>query len=248
MASNRELASETVLLLLHGLGATGAVWHGVAREFEKRADLTILAPDHLGHGAGAPAAPYTVEKLATAAFRHIPGHRRLFVVGHSMGGYVALALAGGGFGVQPQAILSIGAKLNFSDVEKARGADLASKPVRWFTTREEAEERYRLVSGLPKAQFPQDWCIERGVTSGDGGFHLAADPAVFGIVVPPFAELLSDARCPVHVARGEHDSIVSREECVALGREFDEYAGLGHNAQVEDPVRVARAIMALLEA
>src|SRR5690242_13991200 len=99
MASTRESGPDTVLLLLHGLGATGAVWHAAAREFEKRADLMILTPDHSGHGEGAPDAPYTVEKLASAALGHVPPHRRLFVVGHSMGGYVALALAGGGFGV-----------------------------------------------------------------------------------------------------------------------------------------------------
>lgn len=235
-------SGSAVVLLLHGLGATGAVWQGVERELARHKGVTTFAPDLAGHGSSSADAPYTLEKLAARVARDIPRHQRLFVVGHSLGGYVALALAGGEFGIQPSGAMSIGAKLSFSESERARGADLASKPVRWFTTRAEAEERYRLVSGLPAARFPEVCCIERGVAAGENGFRLAADPAVFGIVVPSFTQLLESARCPVRILRGERDALVSREECVALGLRAEELQGLGHNAQVEDPGRVAKII------
>ena len=80
-----------------------------------------------------------------------------------MGGYVALALGSGTDSVYGRpTVLSIGAKLNFSEAERARAAELAAKPVRWFATRAEAEERYRLVSGLPAARFPQAGASNEG--------------------------------------------------------------------------------------
>jgi pimeloyl-ACP methyl ester carboxylesterase len=242
MASMNDPRSGTLILLLHGLGTTGAVWHGVERKLAERGEVTILAPDLPGHGGSGADAPYTVERLAAAVSRGLPPHERLIAVGHSLGAYVALALGSGAFGVSPAALLSIGAKLNFSQAERARAVDLAAKPVRWFATRAEAEQRYRLVAGLPAAHFAQPWCIERGVVSGEGGFRLASDPAVFGIGVPPFADLLAAIRCPARIARGEHDEIVSREEIAALGCTTEDLAGLGHNAQVEDPARVVRLI------
>jgi pimeloyl-ACP methyl ester carboxylesterase len=169
-------------------------------------------------------------------------------VGHSLGGYVALALASGTYGVHPTAALSIGAKLVFSDADRARGAELAAKPVKWFATRVEAEERYRLVSGLPETLFPDAECIERGVREGEGGFRIATDPAALGITVPGFASLLATTRCPVRIARGEHDALVSREECRALGRNVAELPALGHNAHVENAALVAGLVEELLGA
>lgn len=235
----------TLVLLLHGLGTTGAVWSEVRRRLAAH-DRTILAPDLPGHGSSRPAPPYTLECLARGAIRDIPQHRRLVVVGHSLGGYVALALAGGAYGVHPVAALSIGAKLMFSDADRARGTELAAKPVRWFATHAEAEERYRLVCGLPETLFPDAECIERGVCEGEHGFRLATDPAALAIQVPGFASLLAEARCPVRIARGEHDALVSREECAALGRNVSELPGLGHNAHVENPELVADVIEELL--
>jgi len=127
----------------------------------------------------------------------------------------------------------------FSDADRARGAELAAKPVRWFATRTEAEERYRLVCGLPETLFPDAECIERGVCEGEHGFRLATDPAALAIQVPPFASLFAAVRCPVRIARGEHDALVSREECAALGRNVAELPGLGHNAHVENAALVA---------
>lgn len=235
------------MLLLHGLGTTGAVWSEVGRRLATH-DRTILAPDLPGHGTGPTAPSYTLDTLARGAVREVPQHRRLVVVGHSLGGYVALALASGTYGVHPAAALSIGAKLLFTDADRARGAELAAKPVRWFATHAEAEERYRLVCGLPETLFPDVECIERGVCEGEHGFRLATDPAALAIQVPAFGSLLAAARCPVRIARGEHDALVSREECAALGRNVAELPALGHNAHVENAALVADLVEEFLGA
>lgn len=239
-------AAHHTFLLLHGLGTTGAVWRGVERELRVNG-ATTLAPDLPGHGTAPAPAAYDVEHLAVAVAAGIPGRARVVVVGHSLGGYVALALASGAFGFMPAAVLSLGAKLNFSDADRARGAEIASKPVRWFATRADALARYRLVAGLPERIAADEAWLERGVIAGADGFRLATDPAAFAIAVPPFADLVARARCPVRIARGEHDAIVTRAEYTSLGLEALDLPGLGHNAQVEDAPRIAALVRTLLD-
>lgn len=234
-------ARHHTFLLLHGLGTTGAVWRGVERELGVNG-ATTLAPDLPGHGASPPPRRYDVEQLATAVARSVPPGATVVVAGHSLGGYVALALASGAFGFTPVAVLSLGAKVTFTAADRARGADVASKPVRWFPTRADALARYRLVAGLPEQIAPEEAWLERGVVEGPQGFRLATDPAAFAIEVPPFTELLAAVRCPVRVARGEHDAIVTREEYTSLGVDALDLVGLGHNAQVENAANVAALV------
>lgn len=238
-------STRTVVVLLHGLGTTGAVWRGVGHALERAGSFEILAPDLPGHGAAGAGAPYSVGRLAAAVAASIPAQRRLLVAGHSLGGYVALALASGWFGAEPAAVLSLGAKLVFSAADRERSADIASRPARRFATRAEALARYRLVAGLPETLAPDEAILERGVTADGDGFRLATDPVAFGIVVPEFHRLLAATRCPVLVTRGEHDTMVSSDDCRVLGMPTQDLTGLGHNAHVEDPERVASLIASL---
>lgn len=57
------------------------------------------------------------------------------------------------------------------------------------------------------------------------------------------AGLLAAAKCPVLMARGETDPLVTTEQISALGLEPVVLAGRGHSAHVEDPA----AVRALLE-
>jgi pimeloyl-ACP methyl ester carboxylesterase len=51
--------------------------------------------------------------------------------------------------------------------------------------------------------------------------------------------LLGRATCPVVLARGEHDQMVSDADLRALVREPVTLEGLGRNAHVEDPAAVS---------
>jgi pimeloyl-ACP methyl ester carboxylesterase len=236
-------AAPSRFLLLHGQGATGAVWGGVLRGLAAM-KLLADAPDLAGHGQGEPLEPCTLDGLARSAARNLAG-ARVIAIGHSLGGYVALALAGGGYGVEVGAVLSLGAKINFSAEERARLADLASKPARRFATREEALERYRKVSGLGVDIAPDETLLARGIRAVDQGFELAADPRSLALVVPSFATLRATARCPVMLARGERDPLVSRAEQLVLDPQAVDLPELGHNAHVEAPDTVLAVIAAL---
>jgi pimeloyl-ACP methyl ester carboxylesterase len=86
--------SGPALLLVHGLGATRATWDRVVDTLSAR--FTVIAPDLPGHGeSDPPAGDYSLGAHA-AAMRDLLvalGHTHASVVGHSLGGGVALQFA-----------------------------------------------------------------------------------------------------------------------------------------------------------
>src|SRR5205085_11151269 len=82
---------DSVVLLIHGIVGSAKQWDPVARLLAER--YTVLAPDLLGHGESAkPRGDYSLGAYA-ASVRDLLvalGHRRATVVGHSLGGGVAM--------------------------------------------------------------------------------------------------------------------------------------------------------------
>ena len=232
-----------VFLLLHGLGATAAVWSGVRRVIEQRALGRWVAPDLTGHGGSGWQHQYTVGGHAAEVAELVRDARELFVIGHSLGAYIALALASRWFGVEVTGVLGIGPKVTWSEADLQGSREIASRPVRWYATAEEAWARYRRASGLEAAVAPTDEWIARGVVKGEEGWRLSQDPRTFGVAGAPFDSLAKSARTHVILARGERDAMVSTAEIGAHASEAVEIAGCGHNAQVEKP----DAIVDLLE-
>jgi 3-oxoadipate enol-lactonase len=91
-----EEGSGDPVVLVHGLGSTGQdLWKKVLAELA--ASFRVLAYDLRGSGTSdAPPGPYSVEMLADdlQALLVELGYERVAVVGHSMGGGIALELAG----------------------------------------------------------------------------------------------------------------------------------------------------------
>jgi pimeloyl-ACP methyl ester carboxylesterase len=233
-------------LLLHGLGATGAVWRPVEALLAVRGECRRLAPDLRGHGAAPWQPSYSVGETAADLAPMLAGESDLYVVGHSFGGYVALALASGWFGVRLRGVLTVGTKLSFSADERARAAELARRPARVFASRAEALERYRKVSGLDETLAPDEALLARGTVSAGSGFRLAADPATLAVEVPPFAALLAAAQCPVLATRGEHDPLVSSAELCGVVAGAVDVPFLGHSLHVEAPQTLVALIDRLL--
>src|SRR6266511_2076186 len=82
------------LVLLHGLGASGAVWQSFARRLAPA--WAAVAPDFRGHGGSdKPAGSYDPQTLARDVGNLLYGLAMdaAPVVGHSLGALVGLALA-----------------------------------------------------------------------------------------------------------------------------------------------------------
>src|SRR5918992_2650325 len=82
------------LLLLHGIANSSETWERVAPLLAER--FTLIAPDLLGHGASAsPPGDYSLGAHASGARDVVTalGHERVTVVGHSLGGGIAMQFA-----------------------------------------------------------------------------------------------------------------------------------------------------------
>ncbi|MEV8509630.1 alpha/beta hydrolase [Actinoplanes sp. NPDC051475] len=231
---------EPLLILLHGLGATADVWAGWRPVLARRWPGRWVAPDLPGHGRSAPLPEYTFDNLA-AAVRPLVEPGRTVVLGHSLGGVVALALAAAGAPVA--AVAGLGIKVAWSDEELDRAQAMARRPVTWFATRDEAATRHLRVSGLAGLIDAGDPAVEAGLSEEDGRWRLALDGRAFGVGVPDMERLVIHSPAAVTLARGEHDPMNTDEQLGRYGVPVVTLAGLGHNAHVESPERC----LALLE-
>jgi pimeloyl-ACP methyl ester carboxylesterase len=86
--------SGPVVLLIHGITSSADAWQRVIPALAER--HTVVAPDLLGHGGSAkPRGDYSLGAYASGVrdLMAALGHQRATVVGHSMGGGIAMQLA-----------------------------------------------------------------------------------------------------------------------------------------------------------
>lgn len=82
------------VLLIHGIGDNAETWRGLIGPLSR--DYTVIAPDLLGHGrSDKPRADYSVAAYANAMrdLLSVLGIERATIVGHSLGGGVAMQFA-----------------------------------------------------------------------------------------------------------------------------------------------------------
>ncbi|WP_447776022.1 alpha/beta fold hydrolase [Variovorax boronicumulans] len=228
-----------LLVLLHGMGATGAVWAPLCAQADARWRGRWLALDLPGHGASDRQASYAIGQhaatVARAVLPHLQPEGRLVVLGHSLGGVIGLALATGWFGVAPHAVFAAGIKVAWSDDEVRRMETLAMQPAKKFATEAEARDRYLKVSGLAAIVDATSPVVARGVAQDGEGWRLAMDPLANAVGKPPLSELVGLARCPVHLGQGRHDALVTLEQTRSLDPEARDLGAHGHNVMVEAP-------------
>src|SRR5437762_601646 len=92
--SYRAGGSGPVLVLIHGITASAATWDDVLPWLAER--HTVVAPDLLGHGRSAkPRGDYSLGAYANGIrdLLEVLGHPRATIVGHSLGGGIAMQFA-----------------------------------------------------------------------------------------------------------------------------------------------------------
>ncbi|HEX6347697.1 alpha/beta hydrolase [Umezawaea sp.] len=219
------------LVLLHGLGATGGVWLDAARAWPG----AWLVPDLPGHGRSAPLAGCSFDALAAALAPVVPVDRPVAVLGHSLGGVVALALGSGRFGPAVDVVCGLGIKVRWTEQELAKAGELAGRPSKVFPSREEAAERALKVAGLWGLVPSDSPLVDDALVETSEGWRLALDPAAYGVGAPDMAALVAASRARVVLAAGERDPMCPPEHLLAVDPGGVVLPGVGHNAHVEEP-------------
>lgn len=234
---------DDLLVLLHGMGATGAIWSPLlaARPAGFRGRLLVV--DLPGHGASEGLDNYAMPEVAAAVAAAIGDYLapagRYRLLGHSYGGVVALELGAAavqGAGRAPDFIYGLGIKSVWrpAEIEGMRG--LAGKPPKPFPDAASARERYLKVSGLAALGAVGEQCSARGtVQSPQGHWQLAVDPAVYAVTAPDMGRLAQANRGRFALAYGVEDEMVDAADLARHDPQARALPGGGHNIMVNNP-------------
>jgi pimeloyl-ACP methyl ester carboxylesterase len=246
-----------VLVLLHGLGVNGAVWEPFVAHLAGWPGRIVI-PDLRGHGRSPQANAYTAAAHAADVAALVAGERAVYVIGHSMGAMIALAMTDGSHAVDVRGVFGFGLKIAWTDAELVKLTEIAHKPVKHFATREEAAARFLRTTGLAGLVGDGAPVVEAGIVADSGGWRLAADPRaglVVGASTAPHggdasahaAAVWRASTAPRRLACGQRDGMVTLDELRALDPDAIPLGDTGHNAHVEDPGLVFRAVTFLQE-
>lgn len=234
------------MLLLHGMGATGAVWRGVVAELGVCWAGRVMVCDLPGHGASARLDDYSFGAVAATLARAVSANGPVVVVGHSFGGYLALLLASGQYGLEVTGAVATGVKVRWTVDELERAASFAARPPSWFESFAEAQARYRRVAGLTEDVTAETADLARGVIEIDGRCRLSQDPRSAGVGAPDMTYALDRAASRTLLSRGAADPIVSREELLAIASAAIDIPGGGHNIHVQRPQAFVDHVLAFV--
>jgi pimeloyl-ACP methyl ester carboxylesterase len=243
-----EAGSGPPVILLHGLFGAGQNWGAIRAALAPR--FRVLTPDLRNHGASARAAEMSYATMAddVAATMDAAGVGRASVLGHSMGGKVAMALALAHPGRVERLVVADIAPVRYAPSLRGYVAAMQALPLRAGLARREADAA--LAATIPEAGIrafllqnlrfeadPPAWRL--GLTE-----IAAAMPAIEDFS-PPSGPHFDG---PALVMAGERSGYIRPEHDAAFRAlfpavRFVTVPGAGHWVHAENPA----AFLALLE-
>ncbi|MGY1810427.1 alpha/beta fold hydrolase [Blastococcus sp. SYSU D00669] len=236
------------LVLVHGGAAHSGWWDHVAPQLSSH---RVVALDLSGHGDSGHREIYDMRQWAREIVTVCEAEalHRPVVVGHSMGGWVAVTT-----GVEhPDAVAAVAyidSPLNDQPPEEARLAEMR-RPRRPHPDLDEAVARFRT---LP----PQDvvlpyigrYVARQSLRPVEGGWTWKFDPTFFGRRLL-LRDLLPQLGCPVALFRCEH-GLVSPEMAAEMGRLVPgtlpvvDLPDAGHHPMLDRPLALVTGLRTLL--
>lgn len=259
-----------VVLIVHGYLDTGRSHDALAALLLP--DHRVLALDWRGHGAsahvGAGGSYHLLDHMKdlTGILARIPvlvGRAVDVVVGHSMGGNIALLVAGSLPDVIPRLVLldTLGPPSEEVSAQPERlGSVLRAhgdvKPFKRLASRDEAVARVRATNPGLSEEGARRMTAHGVVENDDGTVSFALDDRLKGPAPVRYDERFYESLCarvtaPVHLVRAENGYVSLDDEpglsrarwldCVA-----ETVSDIGHNVHVDAPEACARAVRASL--
>ena len=238
------------IVLVHGGAAHSRWWDHIGPLLAQ--GRRVAAVDLSGHGDSGRRDSYSLddwarEVLGAAADGGITA--RPVVVGHSMGGFVALRAASM-FGTQLEGVIVVDSPVrDITPEELAAREKRAFGTLRVYPSRAELLARFHPVPDQPVIGYIADHVAATSIRQVAGGWTWKFDPRIFGSQQP--RELLTRLDCRVALLRAEH-GIVSAEMSEVmydrLGRAAPviEIPAAGHHIMLDQPIALVAAIRTLL--
>lgn len=249
--SYKDEGRGTPLLLLHGYCGSAAYWDDALPLLAAR--LRVVAPDARGHGeSDAPAGVYTMEQMAEDAVQVLDALdiSRAFVLGHSMGGYAALAFAER----YPDRLLGLGLVHSTTFPDDDTGKANRDK----VAARIAAEGMEGHIADLvPKLFAPDNLTPLQAQVARAKAIGLATSPqagigAALGMKERPDRRgVLERLEAPVLLLAGEADQVIAAEKRFPVaGPNVTQrlVEGAGHMSMMERPEAFAQAVVGFCEA
>jgi len=232
------------LLLLHGYPLDHHIWDKVTPLLENTFDLIL--PDLRGFGeSNTVDTPYTLDDFVSdliGLLNHL-GIEKTAVVGHSMGGYTALAFAR----LHPQRLTGLGMVSS-----QALADPPERKEGRYKTAQDVSDKGIQWVVDTMTTKLSPNAEIQKWARESMGG----QQPAAYIGALKAMAErqdasaLLSTFKFPVVIIHGDADELIpvdrAREMKSAVPQaQLIELKGAGHLPMLEEPEATAKALMSL---
>jgi pimeloyl-ACP methyl ester carboxylesterase len=240
------------VILVHGGAAHARWWDHIAPMIGGQ--YRVAALDLSGHGDSGRREAYSLEQWSAevVAVGSAAGMAaRPVVVGHSMGGFVALATAGrypdrvGGVAVIDSPVRER------TPEEIAAASQAAFGPLRVYPSRDEALSRFHTVpeqeDSLP---YVMEHVAQTSVRQVAGGWTWKFDPRIFGRLRPG-PELLRSVAARVAIFRSERGLVtpqIGAQMYELLGRVAPviEIPLAGHHAMLDQPLPLITGLRTLL--
>lgn len=255
-----------VLLLIHGITSSSATWDPVIPALAEHAH--VIAPDLYGHGGSdVPHADYSLGGFATQVrdLMETLGHDRATIVGHSLGGGVAMQFAyqyfehcerlvlvdSGGFGREVSRALRAGT---------LPGVELILPMIANRHVRNAGMAASRVLSRMPIRPRPRPSTVElaRGYSSLSESPTRAAFVHTLRSVVEPGGQrvsavdrlYLAEGR-PTLIVWGARDTVIPVEHAaraheVIQGSILEIFEQSEHFPHMDEPARFARVLLHFL--
>ena len=255
----RSTGSGPAVLCIQGVGVAGSGWQPQVEALARH--YRVLTFDNRGVGATPRGdSPLSIERMAAdaAAVLDAEGIDRCHVVGHSMGGLIALAVAL----AAPTRVLSLSLLCTFAD---GAGPTRPTLRMIWLGTRSRLGTRTMRRMAMQQMLFPADWLrtIDRAALAERLNATFGRDLGASAPIVdeqlkvmgrcnltPRLAEL---AGIPTLVASGRHDPIAPPAFGRAIaagipGSRYVEFEDASHAVTIQQADRVNALLLEHLDA
>lgn len=233
------------IVLLHGFILTRDIWNAQADALSKT--HRVVLPDLRGMGRStASHGPYLMEALAgdIAAALDALGIERASIVGHSLGGYVALAFARM-YVERVERLALVGARLGEDTPERARFREELADRIEATGSIEPALDAF-----LPQMLAPAASADLRARVAEIGSHNgpIGAAAMLRGMAMRTSSEdIASDIEVPVLVLAGAHDPFLPPPEAAAEAQAFPKGRLVtcersGHLPMLEEPEQTNAAL------